>query len=123
MKNLSINYLDHVALEVKDMAKAMTFYTDVLVLEQLETPESVKTKGVRWLRLNETQALHLVENKNITPGQVAHIALNVDDVSTWRDYIESKGIKLDPPKFSMYQAERFFIHDPSGNRIEFLKWY
>jgi catechol-2,3-dioxygenase len=123
MKNLSINYLDHVALEVQDLDSAMKFYTDIIGLELMDTPETVKTKGVRWLRLNETQALHLVENKNITPGHIAHIALNVNDVSVWKDHIEKNGIKIDPPKFAMYKAERFFINDPSGNRIEFLNWY
>ena len=123
MEKLKIKFLDHVALEVQDLDIAMKFYTDTLGLELLDTPESVKTKGVQWLRLNETQALHLVENQEYRPGHIAHIALNVDDVSAWKDHIERKRIKIDPPKFSMYKAERFFVLDPSGNRIEFLNWY
>jgi catechol 2,3-dioxygenase-like lactoylglutathione lyase family enzyme len=114
--------LDHVAIEVKDLAEAIHFYTKIIGLPLLDTPVSVKEKGVQWLKLNERQAMHLVENPNATPGKISHIALEVDDVKQWKTMMEGKGVTIDPPKFNMYRAERFFVLDPSNNRIEFLKW-
>ena len=122
MKNLNINYLDHGAIEVLDLKIAMEFYTEIIGLTLMDTPESVKSKGVRWLRLNDLQALHLVENKKAAPAQIAHIALNVEDVQAWKNHLEKSGVIFNSPKFSVYVAERFFILDPSNNRIEFVKW-
>ena len=122
MKNLSISYLDHVALEVHDLKIAMEFYTEIIGLALMDTPESVKSKGVRWLRLNDRQALHLVENKKAVPAQIAHIAFNVEEVQAWKNKLEKSGVIFYSPKFSVYEADRFFILDPSQNRIEFVKW-
>lgn len=47
MKKLNISYLDHVALEVNDLKIAMEFYTEIIGLTLMDTPESVKSKGVR----------------------------------------------------------------------------
>ena len=91
-------------------------------IEILDTPVSVKSKGVRWLRLNDRQALHLVENKKAAPAQIAHIAFNVEDVQAWKNKLEKSGVIFNSPKFSVYEADRFFILDPSQNRIEFVKW-
>jgi catechol 2,3-dioxygenase-like lactoylglutathione lyase family enzyme len=115
-------HLDHVAIEVKDLKEALDFYINVIGLDLLDTPESVREKGVQWIKLNERQAIHLVESSDASPGKISHIALEVDDVKQWKTRIEEKGIDIDPPKFNMYRAERFFVLDPSKNRIEFLKW-
>ncbi len=122
MNNLQISYLDHVALEVNNLDEAVQFYTHIIGLALLDTPDSVKSNGVQWLELNQTQALHLVENKAAEPGKISHVALNVSDVEEWKNHFEEAGVPIQPPKFQMYKAHRFFILDPSGNRIEFLKW-
>ena len=121
-ENLGKILLDHVAVEVNDLEEAIHFYTKIIGLSLLDTPDSVKEKGVQWIKLNERQAIHLVENSEASPGKISHIALEVDDVKQWKSRIEEKGIVIDPPKFNMYRAERFFVLDPSNNRIEFLKW-
>jgi catechol 2,3-dioxygenase-like lactoylglutathione lyase family enzyme len=115
-------YLDHVAIEVKDLKETLDFYINVVGFDLLDTPDSVREKGVQWIKLNDRQAIHLVENPDASPGKISHIALEVDDVAEWKSRITEKGIEIDPPKFNMYRAERFFVLDPSGNRIEFLKW-
>ena len=122
VKKNKINFLDHVALEVRDLNKAIDFYTEIMGLDLMDTPKSVKENGVQWLHLNDQQAVHLVENSEMKPENIAHVALNVDDVSEWRKTLEAQGVEITPAKFNMYRAERFFILDPSGNRIEILKW-
>jgi catechol 2,3-dioxygenase-like lactoylglutathione lyase family enzyme len=117
-----ISGLDHVAVEVNDMKEALEFYTSILGLEEMQTPEEVKAKGVRWLRLPGNQALHIVETKDSTMPGTAHLAIIVEEVESWEKYLNDHNIETHPPKFDLYNAKRIFFRDPSGNRIEFVKW-
>ncbi|NOQ96712.1 MAG: hypothetical protein GQ561_00975 [Calditrichae bacterium] len=55
------------------------------------------------------------------PG-TAHLAITVEEIETWEAYLNDHNVETYPPKFDLYKAKRFFVKDPSGNRIEFLKW-
>ncbi len=120
--SLKINRFDHIAIEVKNLKQAIQFYVEILGIEELPTPDSIKQKGVRWLKLDKNIPLHLVENKMATPPKTAHIAINVDDLQSWKEFLTEHGIETQQPKFDLYDAVRFFFFDPSGNRIEFIKW-
>ena len=117
-----IKALDHVTVEVTDLEQAMNFYTGVMGLFSLTMPHELTDKDVRWLDLGGGRALHLVENPEARPGQTAHIALEVSDLEQWKDHLKSKNIKIYPPKMGLYRAERLFLFDPSGNRIELVRW-
>ncbi len=117
-----INVLNHVAIEVNDIQEALFFYLDVLGLTELTTPADVKESGIRWIDLTNGQALHLVENRVKTSTNIAHFAITVDDVEEWRTYLKDRGVEIFSPKIKLYNAERFFLKDPSGNRIELVKW-
>ncbi len=117
-----IKALDHVAVEVTDLERAVKFYNEVLGLFSLTMPDELTGQGVRWLDLGGGRALHLVENPDARPGRTAHIALEVSDLQQWKDHLKSKNIKIYPPKMGLYRAERVFLFDPSGNRIELVRW-
>ena len=117
-----INILNHIAIEVNDIHKALAFYLEILGLNELETPIDVKESGIRWIDLRNGQALHLVENREATSANIAHFAITVDDVEVWRTYLGGRGVEIFSPKIKLYNAERFFLKDPSGNRIELVKW-
>jgi catechol 2,3-dioxygenase-like lactoylglutathione lyase family enzyme len=116
-----ISRLDHLTIEVNDLNKAINFYTKILGLEERRTPEEVKSKGIRWLNIADNQALHLIEIPDMREPSSAHMALIVEDIESWEKYLTKYHIEIQSPKFNIYNAKRFFIKDPSGNRIEFLK--
>lgn len=113
--------LDHITIEVNNLNKALHFYKKILGLDEVRTPEEVKSKGIRWLSFTENQALHLIEISDMREPSSAHMALIVDDIESWKKYLTKHHIEMQPPKFDIYNAKRFFIKDPFGNRIEFLK--
>jgi catechol 2,3-dioxygenase-like lactoylglutathione lyase family enzyme len=117
-----INVLNHIAIEVNDIQKALAFYLNILGLTELTTPGDVKESGIRWINLGNGQALHLVENREATSANIAHFAITVDDIEVWRTYLTSKDVEIFSPKIKLYNAERFFLKDPSGNRLELVKW-
>ena len=114
--------LDHIAIEVGHIEEAVRFYTRVLNLKELPTQEDVKTQNIRWLDLGKGRALHLVESDTGTPALTAHFAISVDDIDAWRAHVDATGTEITPPKIDLTNAERFFIRDPSGNRIELVQW-
>lgn len=114
--------LDHSALEVKNLQEASEFYMRVLGLKELQTPENVKAQGIVWLQWGDGSILHLVQSERMTPPFFAHIAISVDDIAAWRAHVIGMGVNIESPKMEVYSAKRFFVRDPSGNRIELVKW-
>ena len=117
-----ITKLHHISIEVNDIEEAFQFYTKLLGFEEQPTPRKIKNKGIRWINLPGNQAIHLVESKELRAPETAHMAILVDDVEKWEKYLNDHHIETHPPKFDIYNAKRFFFKDPSGNRIDFVKW-
>jgi len=122
LKIPKISRFHHVTLEVNDIEEAFLFYTNILGFEEMPTPRHIKDNGVRWLRIPENQSIHLILSKDFKAPKSAHIAIQVNEVEKWEKYLNDLNIETHPPKFDIYNAKRFFFKDPSGNRIEFLKW-
>lgn len=101
---------NHVALEVGDIDKAVTFYQDVFGLEKLDTGE-----GDAFFKLGEHQFLALFETENPKPSAIGHFGIMVRDaeqVTAVRDKVSKKyGLKLNP-------HFRCDFRDPWGNRIQ-----
>lgn len=114
--------LDHVTVDVNDLHSAIDFYRNILGLTELQIPDTIKDSGIRWFDLKNGQALHLVENKRETSADNAHFAITVEDIEAWRTYLKGISVEIVPAKIKLYNAERFFIRDPSGNRVEIVKW-
>ncbi len=121
-KRPDLGAFNHVAIEVKDLQSALQFYQDILGLSVLPMPEGVKEKSIAWLDLSDKLALHIVQKEDAAPGKTSHFAFNVDDVDQWRKYLLSKNIEIFQPQIDIYSAQRIFVKDPSGNRLEFVKW-
>jgi len=119
---LKITRLHHVTVEVKNIEEAFQFYTKILGFEEQATPIDIKENGIRWIGLPYGQAIHLIESKESKSPDSAHMAIQVDDVEKWEKYLNDHQVETKPPKFNIYNAKRFFFKDPSGNRIEFVKW-
>ena len=67
------------------------------------------------------QHLHLLRKPQPDPRSPRHFALRVADVVAARAWFRGHGI---PPEETtpIPGADRFFIHDPDGNRIEIIQW-
>src|SRR5256886_10179255 len=101
---------NHVAIEVDDIKKAVTFYKDVFDLEQLDRGE-----GDAFFKLGEHQFLAIFEVKKLQPGGMRHFGIMVRpeaQLAQVRTKITAKyKLKLEAPF-------RCDFHDPGGNRIQ-----
>jgi catechol 2,3-dioxygenase-like lactoylglutathione lyase family enzyme len=101
---------NHVAIEVDDIKKAITFYKDVFNLEELDSRE-----GDAFFKLGEHQFLAIFEVKKLQPVNMRHFGIMVRDeqqIAEVRKKITGKyKLKLEPPF-------RCDFRDPWGNRIQ-----
>jgi catechol-2,3-dioxygenase len=102
---------NHVAIEVGDIEKAITFYTDVFGLKKLDDGE-----GDAFFKLGEHQFLAMFERKGMAPNETNnHFGIMVRDeaqLAEVRNKLTTKyGLKMIPPF-------RCDFRDPWGNRIQ-----
>ncbi|MGA8575483.1 MAG: VOC family protein [Candidatus Cybelea sp.] len=102
--------INHIAIEVDDVAKAVAFYQDVFNLEKLDEGE-----GDAFFKIGEHQFLAMFESPRGPANRTRHFGLMVRDeaqLAEVREKLTHKyGIKLIPP----FRCD--FI-DPFGNRIQ-----
>lgn len=101
---------NHVAIEVDDIRKAVSFYKDLFNLEKLDSGE-----GDAFFKLGEHQFLAIFEVEKLQADRARHFGLIVRDeqqLAEVRKKVTGKyGLKLEPPF-------RCDFRDPWGNRIQ-----
>jgi catechol 2,3-dioxygenase-like lactoylglutathione lyase family enzyme len=95
---------------VERLDDAVRFYTSVMGLEPIERLDR-SGKGA-WFRLGGSE-LHLTEDPASQPRSRRHFAVEVADLAEARQTAARHGTEIDQE-----EPGRFFMRDPSGNRIE-----
>jgi catechol 2,3-dioxygenase-like lactoylglutathione lyase family enzyme len=102
--------INHIAIEVDDIEKAVAFYRDVFDLEKLDEGE-----GDAFFKVGEHQFLAMFEVDKVQPNRTRHFGLIVRDaaqIAEIREKLTRKyGIEPIPP----FRCD--FI-DPFGNRVQ-----
>jgi glyoxylase I family protein len=75
---------------------------------------------VLWFDLGN-QHLHLLLKERPDTLSPRHFALRVPDVPAARAYFRRHGVAIQETT-PIPGADRFFIADPDGNRIEIIQW-
>ncbi|MBI5773405.1 MAG: VOC family protein [Verrucomicrobia bacterium] len=120
---MTLTGIDHCTVVVSDMERAVKFYRDVLGLPEVEIPSTFPGAGlkVRWFKLGG-QYIHLFPMPAADPPSPKHVAMHVADVNAARDWFKSRGVET-KETVPIPGADRFFIADPDGNRIEIIQWF
>lgn len=110
---------NHVALHVKDIAASTKFYRDVMGLEPVAVPDSLK--AIRsWFKLGADQQIHLLAGRDFdvkNDRNGSHFALFVTSIATAEKYLTQH-------KMSFHKQVRFdgavqiYVADPDGYLIE-----
>ena len=99
--------------------EARDFYCDVLDMQEIEKPESLRDRGGIWVLAGDTP-VHIGTEPDVNrTATKAHLAYDVDDIAGWRQRLSAAGIDIIEgvpiPGF-----ERFEFRDPFGNRVEII---
>ena len=111
--------LDHVSVLITDVERSRRFYRDLLGLKEIPKPRTFDFV-VLWFDLGNMHVHLLLKDKPDTIS-ARHFALRVADAATARTYFVERGVSVQETTL-IPGADRFFIHDPDGNRIEIIQW-
>ena len=116
---ITVERIEHVAVTVTDVDRARQFYGGVLGLTEIPRPESFDVPGA-WYR-NGPADLHLVSRPRADADSRRHVAFYVADLQAAARVLEAGGYPvLWERKYKIRNVDRFFTHDPDGNRIEVM---
>ncbi|MGG3914411.1 VOC family protein [Rossellomorea vietnamensis] len=96
------------------------FYCRLLGLPEMEKPASLKGRGGFWLKVGDRDVHVGTEDGVDRPKTKAHLAYQVDDISTWRNVLEKHNIPI-LEGIPIPGFERFEFRDPFGNRVEMIQ--
>lgn len=117
----SIEKIDHVQVAAPKGSEqqAREFYGEILGMKEVEKPEPLKARGGAWFEFGSFQ-LHIGIEEPFAPAKKAHPAFKVSGFETLKEHLSEKGVEFKNDD-SIPGVERFFVFDPFGNRLEFLK--
>src|SRR5262249_24637403 len=116
---LAISQIDHVSVLITDVDRSRRVYRDLLGLKEIPKPRTFDFVAL-WFDLGNMHVHLLLKDKPDTIGP-RHFALRVSDAGAAREYFRQNGVGLHETT-PIPGADRFFIHDPDGNRIEIIQW-
>ena len=118
----SFQGIDHVQVAAprnqEDEARA--FYGDKLGFQEIKKPDLLAKRGGVWFQVGHHQ-LHVGVENDFQPAKKAHPAFEVKNIKDLRSKLMEQGVKIREDD-NLEGAERFYLHDPFGNRLEFLEW-
>ncbi|MBL8799874.1 MAG: VOC family protein [Planctomycetia bacterium] len=116
---LSIRQLDHVSVIITDIARSRHFYRELLGLREIAKPRTFDFIAL-WFDLGNMH-IHLLLKDQADSTSARHFALRVADAQAARAALQARGVKTSETTV-IPGADRFFVHDPDGNRIEIIQW-
>jgi catechol 2,3-dioxygenase-like lactoylglutathione lyase family enzyme len=119
MSAIRFTHIDHCSVLITDVSKARAFYGGVLGLREIAPPKEFDFVAV-WYDLGGTY-LHLLLKPQPDTISPRHFCLAVTDAAAARRELAAKGVAIDET-VKIDAADRFFVRDPDGNRIEILQW-
>ena len=120
MAGLNITHIDHVSVTVTDVVRSRCFYNDVLGLKEIPKPKTFDFVAL-WYDLGGGHTLHLLLKDKADVPSPRHFCLRVTDAKVARRHFAEHGVSTQETTL-IHGADRFFVSDPDGNRIEILQW-
>lgn len=114
--------IDHIQLAAPKGCEeaAREFFSGILGLAEVEKPEELKKRGGVWFEFSTFQ-LHIGVEDPFTPAKKAHPAFVVENLEELKLHLKEKNIAYKEDD-NLPGANRIFLEDPFGNRLELLEW-
>ena len=111
--------IHHNSVLTSDADRAREFYAKILGMKEIPYPSTFDFPVI-WFELGD-QHVHLIIANRPDSISPRHIAFHVQNASVAREALTAMGVAIEET-VKIPGAERFFVHDPDGNRIELIEW-
>ncbi|WP_285765993.1 VOC family protein [Peribacillus sp. SI8-4] len=96
------------------------FYHGILKLQEVEKPESMIANGGVWFEAGSVH-IHIGTEEPFIPAKKAHPALEIENLPALKQHLLQNDIGFIEDE-RLPGANRIYVADPFGNRIEILEW-
>ncbi|MFF3099887.1 VOC family protein [Viridibacillus arvi] len=100
--------------------EAKRFFGDILGFREIEKPELLRKRGGVWFEFANYQ-IHIGIEEPFIPAKKAHPAFEIENIEGLKSHLSKNKIKFIVDE-DLPGANRIYINDPFGNRIEVLEW-
>lgn len=116
---------DHYTIKVRDLSKSFTFYSEVLLLPEIEN--KTQKPHIKWFSIGKSQELHIVEGDagHIKTTIGVHLAFRVHDLKPLIARLEKYNIPIHNSKgisgeitFRADGVHQVYFQDPDDYWIE-----
>jgi catechol 2,3-dioxygenase-like lactoylglutathione lyase family enzyme len=127
--------LDHVAIEISDLDRAVKFYTEVLGLRLMfRQVDDVHHEAFAFLELGggNLELLQRLDEDNqpaafapipLRRSNCPHVALLTEDLEALLEHLKSAAVPLVKGPLEIPGQVRWaYFTDPDGNVLEFVQW-
>lgn len=114
--------IDHIQLAAPKGGEeaAREFFSGILGLTEVDKPEELKKRGGVWFEFGTFQ-LHIGVEEPFSPAKKAHPAFVVENIEELKLHLKGKNVVFKEDD-NLPGANRIFLEDPFGNRLELLEW-
>ncbi|WP_391206546.1 VOC family protein [Psychrobacillus sp. L4] len=114
--------IDHIQLAAPKGSEAVAriFFGEVLGFQEIEKPETLRKNGGVWFQFNNYQ-IHIGIEEPFAPAKKAHPAFEVENLEALKMHLTNNEVSFIGDT-DLPGANRIYVHDPFGNRIEILEW-
>lgn len=117
----------HMAIYVKDLAKARQFYEGFLgYAEPFTLPQQDGGVQIAFVKINDNQYLELFNEPDRGEGQLNHISFYTDNADRMYTYLKSRGVAVMGDKGKVGKGrtgnKNFNVKDPDGHIVEIVEY-
>jgi lactoylglutathione lyase len=122
-----VTKLLHTRYRVADLEKTISFYRDVLGLEEVDRKQSPRGSKLVFLKAPESEELIEIcefpaSGPIVVGPDLTHLAFEVDDLDTFAKHAAAKGYPLsDGPTPTSTGSVIAFVDAPEGYEIELIQ--
>lgn len=121
-----IQNIGHIAIRVRDIAKAVDFYTRVLGGRQVFEGHEDGVVNLVYVKLAESTYVELfisAPGMEKTPSELGfmHLCLVVPDIYEAEAAVKAAGWPAKPVRRGKYGNYQLWLSDPDGTEIEFMQ--
>lgn len=122
MMSFLFQAIDHVQLAAPKGSEsiARVFYGKILGFTEVEKPELLRKRGGVWFAFGPYQ-IHIGIEEPFAPAKKAHPAFQIENLDAFKTHLSNSNVSF-VVDTDLPGANRIYIHDPFGNRIEILEW-
>lgn len=124
---MNVRRLLHTRYRVNDLGKAVSFFTDLLGLEEVSRSTSPRGSTLVFLKASESEELleicHYPASGPVSvPPDLTHLAFEVDDLDAFGRQAAAKGYPFSDGPTTSSSGSRFaFLDGPEGYEIELIE--